>query len=149
MSQKYPSVSRSLPIALMHAREHAMIPIREMLAETGLTEQQWRVLRVLSQYGPQDVTAISERASLLLPSLTRILRTMDSKGLTQRMTDPEDGRRQRVEITEAGQGILDQYKDESMRIVQGFRDRLGDARYEQLLDLLNAFSHSFDGEGES
>jgi homoprotocatechuate degradation regulator HpaR len=130
----------------MHAREHAMTPIREMLAETGLTEQQWRVLRVLSQYGPQDVTAISERACLLLPSLTRILRTMDAKGLTQRMTDPEDRRRQRVEITEAGQGVLDQYKDHSMRIVQGFRDQLGDQKYEQLLDLLNAFSHSVEGD---
>ena len=28
-----------------------MTPIRDMLSETGITEQQWRVLRVLSEFG--------------------------------------------------------------------------------------------------
>ena len=36
-----------LPIALMRAREQVMAPIRNMLADSGITEQQWRVLRVL------------------------------------------------------------------------------------------------------
>ena len=45
-----------------------MQPIREMLAATGLTEQQWRVLRVLSEAGPVDATEVSDRAGLLLPS---------------------------------------------------------------------------------
>ena len=45
MKNALPSTSRSLPIALIRAREGVMAPIREMLAETGITEQQWRVLR--------------------------------------------------------------------------------------------------------
>ena len=43
--------SRSLPIALLRARETVMAPIREMLAESDINEQKWRVLRVLDEVG--------------------------------------------------------------------------------------------------
>ena len=36
-----------------------MAPIRDMLRASGLTEQQWRVLRILSEFGPQDLTPVS------------------------------------------------------------------------------------------
>lgn len=144
VNAKLPSVTRSLPIALMQARERAMTPIRTMLAQTGLTEQQWRILRVLSEYGPQDATAISEKACLLLPSLTRILRTMDQKGLTVRTTDKADRRRQEVAITPLGQKILDDNHEEAMRIVSNFRRQLGEEKYETLLDLLNEFAEAED-----
>ena len=51
-----PSIARSLPIALLRAREKVMAPFREMLSRTDITEQQWRVLRILSEFGPQDST---------------------------------------------------------------------------------------------
>ena len=45
MSSKLPSTSRSLPIALIRAREGVMAPIRDMLTETDITEQQWQTPR--------------------------------------------------------------------------------------------------------
>lgn len=137
-----PHTKRSLPITLIHAREHAMIPIREMLADTGLSEQQWRVLRVLSEHGRQDATTISEHACLLLSSLTRILRGMDQKGLIRRFSDKDDLRRQWVEITPEGQKILDDNHQTATAIVEAFKARLGDEKYAQLLDILNEFSAS-------
>ena len=47
-----PPVQRSLPIALLRARERLMPPIREMLIRSGITEQQWRILRALEEAGP-------------------------------------------------------------------------------------------------
>ncbi len=136
MSSQLPSTSRSLPIALIRAREGAMSPIREMLAETGITEQQWRVLRVLSEFGALDTSTLASRASLLFPSLTRIATTMRSKGLITQTRDSVDRRRQFIKITDKGQKIIDEYAEPAAQIVAEFRKTLGDENYETLLDLL-------------
>ncbi|MGJ8617678.1 MAG: homoprotocatechuate degradation operon regulator HpaR [Sulfitobacter sp.] len=136
MSTKLPSTSRSLPIALIRAREGVMAPIREMLADTGITEQQWRVLRVLSEYGALDSTTLADRASLLFPSLTRMATTMRNKGLITQTRDEVDRRRQIIAITEDGQKIIDDYAAYSAQIVAGFKNTLGAENYETLLDLL-------------
>lgn len=136
MTDKLPSTSRSLPIALIRAREGVMAPIRDMLAQTGITEQQWRVLRVLSEHGALDTTTLADRASLLFPSLTRIGTTMRSKGLISQTRDQVDRRRQIIAITEAGQKIIDDYAAQSAQIVADFKTTLGVDNYEVLLDLL-------------
>ena len=84
---------RSLPIALLRAREVVTGPIREMLAKSPVNEQKWRVLRVLEEGGPQDQNTIARSACLLLPSLTRILRAMEADALVSREEDPQDRRR--------------------------------------------------------
>ena len=136
MTTKLPPTSRSLPIALIRAREGVMGPIRDMLSETGITEQQWRVLRVLSEHGPVDTTTLADRASLLFPSLTRIAATMREKGLITQTRDKEDRRRQMVAITKTGQKIIDNHAAQAAQIVRGFKTALGNDNYETLLDLL-------------
>ncbi|WP_370400467.1 homoprotocatechuate degradation operon regulator HpaR [Sulfitobacter sp. JB4-11] len=136
MSTKLPSTSRSLPIALIRAREGVMAPIRDMLSDTGITEQQWRVLRVLSEYGALDTTTLADRASLLFPSLTRIATKMRAKGLITQTRDDVDRRRQFIAITPEGQKIIDDYAAQSAQIVKDFRAALGPENYETLLDLL-------------
>ncbi|WP_419740662.1 MarR family transcriptional regulator [Ruegeria sp.] len=89
MSDQLPLVSRSLPIALLRARERVMGPIRKLLIDAGVTEQQWRVLRLLKEEGASEPTDISERACLLLPSLTRILQKLEDKGLIKRRCHPQ------------------------------------------------------------
>ncbi|MEM7463165.1 MAG: homoprotocatechuate degradation operon regulator HpaR [Pseudomonadota bacterium] len=137
MKNKLPPTTRSLPIALIRAREGVMIPIREMLAETGISEQQWRVLRVLDEHGPLDASTLADRASLLFPSLTRIAQSMRKKGLISQVQDKTDRRRQVIAITDAGQKIIDDNVDHAVQIVEGFKVSIGEANYEQLLDLLS------------
>ncbi len=136
MARKLPSTSRSLPIALMRAREGVMIPIRNMLADTDITEQQWRVLRVLSEFGTLDTKTLADRASLLFPSLTRIATTLRKKGLITQTRDEEDRRRQFIAITAEGQKIIDDNEEQAAQIVAGFKETLGNEDYESLLDLL-------------
>lgn len=136
MTDQLPSTSRSLPIALIRAREGVMAPIRDMLSETGITEQQWRVLRVLSEHGQLDTSTLAEQASLLFPSLTRIANTMREKGLLTQTRDDKDRRRQIVQITAKGQKIIDDNKDQAAQIVADFKSILGTEQYETLLDLL-------------
>ncbi|MDG1970255.1 MAG: homoprotocatechuate degradation operon regulator HpaR [Paracoccaceae bacterium] len=136
MTKHLPTTSRSLPISLIRAREGVMAPIRKMLAETGITEQQWRVLRVLAEHGAMDASTLADRASLLFPSLTRIATTMRGKGLITQTRDENDRRRQMIAITDDGQKIIDDNTGKAAEIVVGFKAKLGEAQYEQLLDLL-------------
>ncbi|MCV2870309.1 homoprotocatechuate degradation operon regulator HpaR [Defluviimonas sp. WL0002] len=136
MKKHLPSTSRSLPFALIRAREGVMGPIRDMLAETGISEQQWRVLRILSECGPLDSSTLAERASLLHPSLTRMVFAMDKKGLVTQKRSDTDRRRQVITIAPAGQDIIDSNYEHALRIVRDFKAKLGEDRYEQLIDLL-------------
>jgi homoprotocatechuate degradation regulator HpaR len=132
-----PRTDRSLPIALLRARERVMGPIRQMLADADVTEQQWRVLRVLEETGPLDPTRIAERACLLLPSLTRILQKLEEKDMVRREQDTEDKRKQVVSIAPAGAAVIDENLDASIAMIDRLRDAMGAEDYEKLLDLLN------------
>ncbi len=131
-----PATARSLPIALIRAREKVMAPIREMLSDAGITEQQWRVLRVLSEFGPQDATLLSERACLLLPSQSRIVQSMFEKGYVTRTANEQDRRRQTVAITAAGQRIIDDHLDQAVAIAKRFEEVLGSKEFDRLLETL-------------
>ncbi len=137
MKNRLPSTARSLPIALLRARERVMGPIRKLLSDVDLTEQQWRVLRVVQESDGIDPTEIADQACLLLPSLTRILQKLDEKGLISRERDKVDRRRQIIRITAAGEKIIEANIAASIAIVDRTREKMGEERYEALLDLLN------------
>ena len=137
MTNKLPKTSRSLPIALLRARERVMGPIRDMLADVDITEQQWRVLRVLCEDGPQEPTRIADKACLLLPSLTRILQNLENKQMIEREVDQRDRRKQIVSATARGERIIAENIGRSVEQMAALQERLGQEKYEQLLDLLN------------
>ncbi|WP_319824747.1 homoprotocatechuate degradation operon regulator HpaR [Thalassovita sp.] len=132
-----PETNRSLPIALLRAREKVMGPIRTMLTDVGVTEQQWRVLRVLNERGTLDPTEIAERSCLLLPSLTRILQTLESKAYITRAPHPTDRRKQLVTITGAGRQLILDNLQESRRLNAWLKESFGVEKLNALLDLLN------------
>lgn len=129
---------RSLPIALLRARESVMGPIREMLAKSGVNEQKWRVLRVLQERGPSELTALADEACLLLPSLTRIARAMEEDGLISRVTPPDDRRKTIAAITLAGEALIQAHSAQSAQIFARIERDFGAERLEDLLDLLEA-----------
>ena len=108
-----------------------------MLAGVGITEQQWRVLRVLDEVGPMDPTRIATEACLLLPSLTRILQKLEEKELIVRRRDLKDRRRQIIDVSDAGRQLIIEKIEFNRKLTAATRDRLGEAKYNLLLDLLN------------
>ena len=134
--------ARSLPIALLRARETVMGPIREMLAQSGISEQKWRVLRVLDEAGPVEQTAIAEAACLLLPSLTRILAAMEKDGYLARRQDEHDRRKSIVELTGAGRALIAQHAEQSNAIMTRLEQRFGEKKVAELLDLLDELRES-------
>ncbi|SIO01992.1 homoprotocatechuate degradation operon regulator HpaR [Vannielia litorea] len=136
--------SRSLPIALLRAREAVMAPVRGMLSSTGVTEQQWRVLRVLDENRTMEPKALAQQACLLLPSLTRIMQSLEERGYITREKDPNDGRKLRLAITEEGRALIARHVGESNRIFNELETAFGRERVDALLDLLNELAEHKD-----
>jgi homoprotocatechuate degradation regulator HpaR len=127
---------RSLPIALLRAREAVMAQFRPVLATQDVTEQQWRVIRVLAEASALDATELAERACILAPSLTRILRTLEERGVISRNRDQIDGRRLLLSLTPKGFDIINAVSPSSKRVYADLETRYGRERLDHLLDLL-------------
>src|SRR6476659_11498440 len=98
---------RNLPRLLLQARESVMAHTRPSLREHALSDQQWRVLRVLGEHGAVETGRVAREAFILGPSLTGVLARMERDGLVQRERDPADQRRTVVEATAKGRRLVD------------------------------------------
>ncbi|HWU60983.1 MAG TPA: homoprotocatechuate degradation operon regulator HpaR [Ensifer sp.] len=128
---------QALPIALLKAREAVMSHFRPLLATHNVTEQQWRVLRILGERGETDASELAQGATLLAPSLTRMIRSLEDRKLIRTTKDAADGRRVLVSIDEAGVKLLDEVRPESLRIYEELENRIGHDKIEALISLLN------------
>jgi len=97
---------RNLPHLLLHAREVLMAHFRPVLNEAGVTEQQWRVLRTLSESGPMEPNQIARTCQILSPSLTRMLAGMEAGGLIRRERLDADQRRQEISLTRKSETLI-------------------------------------------
>lgn len=131
---------RSLPIALLRARESVMAKFRPMLARHDMNEQQWRVIRILGEAGELDATELADRALVLAPSLTRMIKSLKTRKLITLRKDKDDGRRTLISITPAARTLIAEISPESMQIYRDLEKSFGKDEMERLLDLLEAVS---------
>ena len=127
---------RSLAIGLLKAREAVMSHFRPILADHDVTEQQWRVLRALSEAGTLDATEVAEKAFILAPSLTRMLRSLEERNLITRHKDKDDGRRVLLTLAPAGRAVIDEVMPDSRRVYADIDARFGAGRVEELFNML-------------
>lgn len=127
---------RSLPIALLRARETVMSKFRPMLNHHDLNEQQWRVIRMLGEHGELDATQLAERALVLAPSLTRMLKSLKARKLIKQRSDKTDGRRSLLSITPLAQKMIEEITPESAAIYAEIESKIGVAQINNLLDML-------------
>jgi homoprotocatechuate degradation regulator HpaR len=129
---------QSLAGTLLAAREAVMAPLRPMLREAGVTEQQWRVLRVINDSEPVDATALADAALLFGPSVTRILKELADRGLITRDTDARDRRRSIVTLTAEGRRLIEHTASRTVRELDRYAERFGPKRLEALKAELRA-----------
>jgi homoprotocatechuate degradation regulator HpaR len=134
--------SRSLPMALLRARESVMRQFRPSLRAHGLTEQQWRILRALASHGEVEVTELAEVACLLGPSLSRILRDLESRRLIRRRLVKADLRRSLVAITARGLQLIEAVAPTSEAIYAEIGRRFGGQKLAELQRMLHALESS-------
>lgn len=101
-------VYRNLPQLLLRARETLLGHFRPLITHFGLTEQQWRILRAISEAGQLEPREICEICQILSPSLTGVLARMEDTGLVTRTRMEEDQRRMLVRLTPKAQELVAQ-----------------------------------------
>jgi homoprotocatechuate degradation regulator HpaR len=134
--------SRSLPMSLLRAREAVMRQFRPSLRRHDLTEQQWRILRALAAIEAIEVTELARTAFLLGPSLSRILRDLDARGLIERKTAKTDLRRGVISISEKGLRLMEVVAPSSEAIYAAITRRYGAGKLAQLQDMLHTLEAS-------
>ncbi|WP_024508747.1 homoprotocatechuate degradation operon regulator HpaR [Bradyrhizobium sp. ARR65] len=137
--------SRSLPMALLRAREAVMRQFRPSLRRHGLTEQQWRILRALAAVDASEVTELARTAFLLGPSLSRILRDLEARRLIERRTAETDLRRGVVSISEKGLKLMEEVAPSSEAIYAAITRRYGARKLAELHAMLGALEASLAG----
>jgi len=141
--------SRSLPMALMRAREAVMRGFRPSLSAHGLSEQQFRVLRALQSCGePVEFASLANQTVLLGPSLSRIVANLEGRSLVMKSPVAHDGRRFNISITQAGSDLVAQIAPDSERHYTSIEEALGTDRLEDLYELLDELT-GLPGSGSS
>jgi homoprotocatechuate degradation regulator HpaR len=128
---------RNLPRLLLQARESLMARTRPGLREQGLSDQQWRVLRVLGEHGTVETGRVAREATILGPSLTGVLARMERDGLVRRERDPADQRRTVVEATPRGRKMVARLSHQVESHYQWLEQSLGEQKLAQLYGLLD------------
>lgn len=97
---------RNMPLLLLQTRECVLARFRPVLKAHGLTEQQWRILRLLMETGPLEPRQIGQRCAISSPSMAGILARMEALGLVVRERLAHDQRRLRVTPTASSQALV-------------------------------------------
>ena len=134
-------VHRNLPRLLLEAREAVMLHTRPSLREHGLSDQQWRVLRVLGEHahesGGVETGRVATEAFLLGPSLTGVLARMERDGLIERQRCPQDARRTVVRATALGLAKVQALSQTIEAHYSWMTEHLGSSQLTALYDLLD------------
>lgn len=96
---------RNLPLLMLQARERVLSYFRPLLHARELTEQQWRIMRALSDSGPLEPREIGDLCGLSSPSLAGVLARMEEIGLVTRKRLTHDQRRVKVSLTPYSRGL--------------------------------------------
>ena len=97
--------SRSLPMMLYRTLEAVMPRFRKIFNDFDLTEQQWRVLRVLWEHEAETLRRLSALTLIPAPSLVGIVDRLERDQLVTRQRSEADRRKVNVVLTSQGAAL--------------------------------------------
>jgi homoprotocatechuate degradation regulator HpaR len=123
-------------MVLLRAREAVIEPVRAALRVHGLTDQQWRVLRVLGTSEGMETTELARAVFMHAPSVTRIVRDLVARGYLSRRPHPKDRRVHIVALAPGGRELIDRLGPVIMALGAQMRDSYGPEKLEALRAML-------------
>lgn len=126
-----------LSLQLMKTRDVVMNYFRPILIENDLTEQQWRIMRILDTEGPLDFSTLSKESCILSPSLTGIINRLEKQDYVFKKKSLHDGRQCYIHLTEKAQLLVARLHPqiESQYIL--LKQHFGKDKYQKLSQLLD------------
>jgi homoprotocatechuate degradation regulator HpaR len=141
MTEQLRDFQRNLPMALLRARETIMSHFRPIMREHDITEQQWRVVRALYGTDGMEATELAEKTMLLMPSLTRILKSLEEQKLVKRSAVEGDNRRKLIRLASRGQDLYTKMAPISEAEYRKIEAQIGEKKLAELYELLAIISH--------
>ena len=140
---------RSLPMVLYRALDGVMPGYRALFAQHGLTEQQWRVLRVI--WTDRNVTsrALSRRTLISAPSLVSIIDRLEGKGLVNRVRSVSDRRAVHVVATAEGRALQERVMPEVAAVDAALRERVSAAEWDAMEATLRKLAAADDAKSDT
>ncbi len=140
IAQRRPFHSVKAEVAVSILRTAALIErhFAQVVARTGVTVQQYNVLRILRGAGAEGLPTLVIRDRMIhaAPGITRLLDKLEKAGLARRERASPDRRQVFCYITPEGLEILGTLDEEMRRADEVAVGNLGDAEQRQLLKLL-------------
>ncbi|WP_338772555.1 MarR family transcriptional regulator [Nocardia vulneris] len=113
-------LDRQVCFALAVANRAVLAVYRPLLEPLGLTHPQYLVMLALWGEAPMSVKAIAEAIQLDSPTLSPLLKRLESAGLISRERDSRDERNLVVNLTPAGVAL----REQALRIPPAVVERL-------------------------
>lgn len=108
-TRPFGSPSQEAVVGLLRTTDRVRRVIAARLATSGITLQQYNVLRILRGAGPDGLPTleIADRMLEQAPGITRLLDRLEAKRLVYRERCPTDRRQVTCRITPVGDDLLD------------------------------------------
>ena len=136
INEKTIDFTLSLPMLLNRSLDAIMPPYRDLFQEFGVTEQQWRVLRVLWEQKHLTSAQISSLTLLPSPSLVGILDRLERKDLVKRLRSTSDRREINITITNLGRELQSKVMPKVKLIQDQTREKLSPTEWKQINNML-------------
>ncbi len=117
---------------------------RPQLNAQGLTEQQWRVLRSLSEVEAISNQQLSDRCVLHPASLSRILPNLEAEGLIARRASENDRRNLQVYLTPKGRHLVETLIPENDRLYAAIVEEIGEDVVNRAYNALEELNAAFE-----
>lgn len=117
---------------------------RPQLNARGLTEQQWRVMRSLSEVEAISNQQLSDRCVLHPASLSRILPNLEAEGLIARRASESDRRHLHVYLTPKGRHLVETLIPENDRLFAAIVEEIGEDVINRAYDALEVLNAAFE-----
>jgi len=137
-----PANIEDISILLLKARENTIASIKPVLNHYALTEQQWRVIRVLSDHDEISAQQLAEESCILSPSLSRILARLTTEKVVLRKVDSQDQRAQSIRLSAKGKRLHDKIIASVDKRYRAISKALGKEKIADLKELLDLYAES-------
>jgi homoprotocatechuate degradation regulator HpaR len=128
---------RNLPLLMLQARERVIGKFRPLLNAHGITEQQWRIVRVLCEVESLEPREIGHLCGLTSPSLAGVLARMEDLDLVSRTRVQHDQRRVKVRLTPHSRALAAKMAPRIEEIYRRVESRLGRGLFHELYNSLD------------
>ena len=136
--------SHTLPIRLLRARHAAVSQFQPIFRKYNVTEQQWRVLRMVTSANAMTAGELSQAIFISMPSLSRIMQTLEARNLIRRHASKDDHRKTMVSSTSAAQAMVAEAAIWSDTRYNDIAQWFGKERLEHLQRLLDDLVQTLD-----